>query len=124
MIDQPQRRIFASATKAILHIHAQGIEKAKPSELETLQKVSDLILIIIHEMSACKPLTQRYEWVRTILEQMHPNPDYSFTESAIRDLADIGVTLARLLEGKHRSDATKIMDAQMFCDFAGNGIKH
>lgn len=75
-------------------------------------------------MSACKPLTQRYEWVRTILEQMHPNPDYSFTESAIRDLADIGVTLARLLEGKHRSDATKIMDAQMFCDFAGNGIKH
>ena len=51
-----------------------------------------------------------------VLHELHPDIPYGEDPMLlVRDIADIVITLDRLIETRHRSDEKKILQAQLFC---------
>ena len=54
--------------------------------------------------------------MRVVLLELHPDIPYGEDPMLlVRDIADVVITLDRLVETRHRSDETKILQAQVFC---------
>ena len=54
--------------------------------------------------------------MRDVLFELHPSIPYGDDPMLIvRDIADVIITLDRLTEMRHRTDETKILEAQLFC---------
>ncbi len=68
----------------------------------------------VHELTKEHPQQSVTGTVVRILHDFHPRLDYSVPERAQLDLVDMGLTLARLMQGRHRDDSQKLIDACFF----------
>jgi hypothetical protein len=62
-----------------------------------------------------EPSNETAATLRAALREMHPDLPYAHTLLIVRDVADIVVTLERLLVNKSRSDQIKVLEAHSFC---------
>lgn len=98
--------------KALFAIVSEG--KSTSSQLRDVANGYKAVRIIIADLVSEKPL--HLEQVEAALRDIHPGTEYSGeVEAALRDVADICLTLFRVHNKKTRSNSMKLPEAAMFC---------
>jgi hypothetical protein len=101
--------------KAILTVHGRGADNATDEEQESIRVACTTLRDYLRELLNTDPPTKTVEVLRAALREMHPDVPYAHALLIVRDVADVVVTLERLLVNKSRSDEIKILEAHSFC---------
>lgn len=116
------RELFHRTRKAMHNVHAMGA-KADKADVDTIQAVCLQLKAYITELCAPVAINDHVDMLRAVLKDAHPNVDYTDAMIIVRDIADIIVTLDRLIvmhqgdDKKIRTDQVKILEAQTFCKY-------
>lgn len=98
--------------KALFSIVSEG--KSTPSQLRDVANGYKAVRTIVADLASEKPLY--LEQVEAALRDIHTGTEYSGeVDAALRDVADICLTLARVVNRKTRSNSMKLPEAAMFC---------
>ena len=112
---QTHRLIFSRCMKAITPVHARGADSATEEEQESIRIACVRLRDYLRELISIEPSEVTITTLREALREMHPDMPYTHPLLIVRDVADVVVTLERLLENKSRSDEIKILEAHSFC---------
>ncbi|MBP9757301.1 MAG: hypothetical protein KBD06_01750 [Candidatus Pacebacteria bacterium] len=111
-----QRQIFIACRKAIPHVHGLGADNAESEQVEEIKTACRTLRLLIRELCLETPPEALLLIMRDVLLELHPDIPYGEDPMLlVRDIADVMITLDRLVETRHRSDETKILQAQIFC---------
>lgn len=93
-----------------------GADKAEPEEVDKIKAACSALRLLIRELCLEVPPPDSLEIMRVVLLELHPDIPYGEDPMLlVRDIADVVITLDRLIETRHRSDEAKILQAQIFC---------
>jgi len=111
-LNQRKVEIFDEAAKAVRLTLAHG--RSSPSQIVSINRARKTLLGLIRELAYSKP--GNAEYLERAMHDLHPRTEYC-AAMLIRDTAEVCVTLNRLEQGRRRSDRTKLLDAQMLCEY-------
>lgn len=114
---QKQKRM----TKAAIFARCETAVKAKvsggkmtPMHIENMRRGHRILRTLIADINSKKPKYKSQ--VERALRDLHPRTEYC-DDMLIRDLADVGVTLTRLMQGRRRSVEKPMTDAGFLCEY-------
>ena len=113
---ETHQAVFSACMKAITPVHGTGASKASDDQLLAIRTACQrLRSYMTGLLITTSDSVETEETLRAALREMHPDLPYTHPLLIVRDVADIVVTLERLLEDRSRSDEIKILEAHSFC---------
>ncbi len=111
-----QQTVFIKCRKAIPRVHGLGADNVDSQEVSYIREACSALRLLIRELCLEPPPEDSLSIMRDVLLELHPNIPYGEDPMLlVRDIADVIITLDRLTEMRHRTDETKILEAQLFC---------
>lgn len=104
--------IFSQGARAVRLTLAHG--KSTAGEIRNINRARQTLFAFIRELTSKKPKYKPY--LERAMHALHPRTEYCVS-MLIRDVADVCVTLNRLEQGRRRTDRTKLLDAQLLCEY-------
>ncbi len=97
-------------------MHGLGADNADAAEVDRIKAACSALRLLIRELCLEPPPPESLTIMEDVLHELHPDIPYGEDPMLlVRDIADIVITLDRLIETRHRSDEKKILQAQLFC---------
>ena len=111
-----QQQIFYLCRKAIPKVHGLGADKAVPQDVDSIKSACSALRLLVRELCLEPPPPESLTVMSEVLKELHPEIPYGDDPMLlVRDIADVVITLDRLVDNRHRSDSEKVLIAQLFC---------